>query len=452
MPTSAEQWVLLGNTHASHEQWDQAIAAYRQAIALRPDWAQIHHNLGNVLHSGGRLDQAIAAYQRSLELGPGNAETFCALGNLWTEKDRMDEAVAAYRRALQLQSDHQQACIRLGEALQALGQVDQAIELYRQLVALRPEDALGHLNLGLALLSHGDLREGWPQYQWRWRLPNAPPRPVFSQPQWHGEELAGRRILLYIEQGYGDAIQFVRYAPMVQRRGGAVILGCQPGLLRLFQRVDGLNETFVTSGQPLPAFDLHCPLLDLPWIFNTDLQSIPATVPYLSADPALAGRWAGRLQTERRLKVGLAWAGRPAPIADRSVPLARLAPLADAAVRFFSLQKEASAAEEARQGPPGLALTDWTGELSDFAETAALIQQLDLVITIDTAVAHLAGAMGKATWVLLRRFADWRWLLDRSDCPWYPTMRLFRQRTVGDWDGPVGQIAQALRDFTSRRG
>jgi hypothetical protein len=266
--------------------------------------------------------------------------------------------------------------------------------------------------------------------------------------------LEGRSLLLHTEQGLGDAVQFIRYLPLAAQRGARIIIECQAELQRLFQTMSGNYQT-VVRGQPLPAFDLHCPLLSLPWVFGTNLASIPNDVPYLHADAEDAGRWQDRLGGHcALLKVGLAWAGKPTHQNDRnrSMKLARLAPLGQLpGVHFFSLQK-GTAAAEAKAPPAGMELVDWTEELKDFADTAALIANLDLVIAVDTAVVHLAGAMGKPVWTLLPFASDWRWLLDRADSPWYPTMRLFRQATPGDWDGVIRRVAAELSRHKSNRG
>ncbi|MGD0390626.1 MAG: glycosyltransferase family 9 protein [Tepidisphaeraceae bacterium] len=258
--------------------------------------------------------------------------------------------------------------------------------------------------------------------------------------------MEGRTLLLHAEQGVGDAIQFIRYLPLVAQRGGKIIIECQTELQRLFQTTAGRCQ-IVARGQPLPAFDLHCPLLSLPRVFGTSLANVPNIVPYLHADAEDAGKWQHRLAEHASIvKVGLAWAGSPAHKNDRnrSIKLAGLAPLGQiSGARFFSLQK-GEAAAEAKTPPPGMQFVDWTEDLKDFADTAALIANLDLVIAVDTAVAHLAGAMNKPVWTLLPYVPDWRWLLQRHDSPWYPSMRLFRQPRIGDWDSVFAQVADAL--------
>jgi len=268
----------------------------------------------------------------------------------------------------------------------------------------------------------------------------------FTKPQWDGRALEGRTLLLHAEQGLGDAIQFIRYLPLMSQRGGRIIIECYAELQRLFQIMAGRCQ-IVACGQPLPAFDLHCPLLSLPRVFGTTLSNIPHVVPYLHPDAEEARKWHHRLLWQSRLvNVGLAWMGNPAHKNDRSrsIKLARLAPLGQVpGVRFFSLQK-GEAAAETKTPPSGMELVDWTQELKDFADTAGLIANLDLVIAVDTAVVHLAGAMGKPVWTLLPFVPDWRWLLEREDSPWYPTMRLFRQNSWGDWDSVITRVVDAL--------
>ena len=271
-------------------------------------------------------------------------------------------------------------------------------------------------------------------------------QPEFAQPPWDGSELNGKTVLLHAEQGLGDSIQFVRYVPMVRDRGGKVVLQCQPALSRLFTGLPGIDRV-IKNGDPIPRFDAHCPLLSLPRAFGTTLDSIPASVPYLTADPAAALDWAKRLADRPGKKVGIVWAGRAGYVGDRtrSLSLTTLAPLACASgITWYSLQKGYAAAQIS-DAPQGMELIDRTAELNDFADTAALIANLDLVISVDTAVAHLAGAMGKSVWTLLPYAPDWRWLLNRDDSPWYPTMRLFRQQRPGDWGEVIQRIAESLR-------
>jgi hypothetical protein len=384
-----------------------AQSLYRQILSQNPDYAPAHANLGIILHAAGNLPGSTAAFRRVAELLP-------------------NDAAAQHNLALALYHDHH---------------LDEAESACRRAIALHPDLADAHLTLSLILFLRGDLPGAWPQYEWRFkaREHRLPPE-RFRSPYWAGEDLHGQTILLHTEQGLGDAIQFVRYAPLVAARGGRVLLYCHRALFRLLRTASSVAEV-VPWDQPVSGFDVHCPLLSLPRVFNTSLTTIPAPTPYLFPDPAQAASWQSRLKSQPGLKVGLAWAGSPTHTADqlRSIPPAAFAPLAHLPnVRLISLQKDQPAA-------PQLPLLDWTSELTDLADTAALIGSLDLVVTVDTAVAHLAGALGKPVWLLLQFTSDWRWMLDRDDSPWYPTMRLFRQKTSGDWNAPLAQITEALK-------
>jgi tetratricopeptide (TPR) repeat protein len=445
----------LGNALKDKGQLQEAIVAYRQAIALRPNYAEAHNNLSAVLIDEGQLEEAIAACRQAIVLRPDYAEAYINLGNAMMGEGRLEEAIAAYRQAIALRPNYAEAHNNLGNALKDKGQLEEAIAAFRQAIDFDPDSPQAHNNYSYALLGRGDLQQGWQELEWRWKCNfSHSPHRDFTQPQWDGCSLEARTILLQTEQFFGDALQFIRYFHTVAQQGGTIVIECQAELQRLFQTM-ARGCQVVARGQPLPAFDLHCPLLTLPRIFGTTLANIPNTVPYLHADAEDAGRWQQRLSDHCRVvKVGLVWAGSPTRPNDRnrSMKLARLAPLGHApGVCFFSLQK-GDAAAQAKTPPPGMELIDWTEELNDFADTAALIANLDLVIAVDTAVAHLAGAMGKPVWLLVPFPPDWRWLLDRADSPWYPTMRLFRQETPGDWDSVIRRVAAELSEHKSDSG
>jgi tetratricopeptide (TPR) repeat protein len=445
-PNFADAYSNLANALTSNGQLDQAVTACRQAIDLNPNLPEAHNNLGNALKDKGEIDQAIAAHRQAIALNPRLAEAHYNLGNALRDKGELGKAIAAYRQAIAVKPNYVDAHVNLGDALKEQGQLDEAIAAFRQAIVLRPGFAEVHSNLALALLTRGHFQEGWQEFEWRWKCEDSPALGNLAQPLWEGRPLEGRTILLHAEQGLGDAIQFIRYLPLVEQRGGRLVILCHTQLQRLFQANAGRWQV-VTQAQPLPAFDLHCPLVSLPRVFGTNLGNIPKESPYLHADAEEARKWQDRLAKHSPLvKVGLVWAGRPAHTNDRnrSMKLARLAPLGQApGVRFFSLQK-GEAAAEAKTPPLGMELVDWTQELKDFADTAALIANLDLVIAVDTAVAHLAGAMGKPVWTLLPFVPDWRWMLQRQDSPWYPTMRLFRQPCRGDWDSVIARVVDAL--------
>jgi Flp pilus assembly protein TadD len=456
-PNEPDALNLLGVLAMQTGRYDLAVNLIQRGIVARPDFAEAHFNLGYAHQHHGRLDDAIASYRRALDLNPEYPDGYNNLGNALRSKGNFDEAIACYRRALALRPDHLDAHNNLGAALQESGGLEEAttslgeaVACYRKAIELNPTFADAHFNLGMALLLLGDFERGLPEYGWRWKCKEfASQRREFPQAQWDGGDLRGRTIFLYTEQGLGDAIQFLRYCRLVSERGGKVIVECQPALKRLLRGVAGI-EQIVGRGEPLPHFDVQCPLLTLPLVLATTRQNIPSLVPYLKADEQAVKRWAQRFASDdRRLKVGLCWAGSPKFRADQlrsPRELALFAPLGKVqGVSWYSLQKGA-AAEQAKHPPAGLNLVDWTSELADFADTAALIANLDLVVTSDTAVAHLAGALGKPVWTLLSFVPDWRWMLDRADSPWYPTMRLFRQPKPGDWRSTIDQVIYALAD------
>jgi Flp pilus assembly protein TadD len=446
-PSHAGAMHYLGVIAHQEGRKETAVQLIRQALTLIPNDASAHSNLGNSLKDLGRLDEAIAEFRKAVSLDPKLAEPHSNLGNALRDKDELDEAIVEYRRALAIQSNYAEAHYYLASALTAVGQLNEAIIEYRRAIAMRPNDAEAHMHLAMTLLLRCEFELGWAEYEWRWKLEGFQSlNREFARPPWTGGELGGRTILIHAEQGFGDAIQFIRYLPLVAQRGGKVIARIPKDLIRLLGNLPG-PEKWITPDDPLPEFDLHCSLLSLPHIFGTNLRSIPAQKDPLEADEALVNAWERRFRKEPAgIKVGLAWAGSRAHSADRyrSIPFSKFAPLAtDAGVVFYSLQK-GDAAREAAAPPAKLRITDWTEELKDFADTAALIANLDLVISVDTSVAHLAAAMGKPVWLLLPFIPDWRWLLDRQDSPWYPTMRLFRQHTRGDWNGVIAKVAEEL--------
>jgi tetratricopeptide (TPR) repeat protein len=447
-PNFAEAHNNLGNALKDRGFHELAIVSLRQALMHMPESPIIHMNLGNAQLAAGQVDDAIVSFREALRLRPDDSECYYNLGNALRQQDRYDEAIRAYRRAISLQPGLLAAYNNLALAHQALRQFDQAIGALKQAIKLLPEYSMAHYNLGLLHLLRGEFENGWPEFHWRWKTREfAPLYPPVRVPMWDGTALHGKTILLHAEQGFGDTIQFARYIPLVAKRGGKIILQCHAELLELMRGIDGVQEIH-EHGKPIPPIDTHCALMDLPMVMKTTLDTIPGSVPYLRTATTLAEYWRTRLRAlGRGMKVGLVWAGRPSHREDRSrsMTLQHLAPLAAAArVTFISLQK-GDAAAQTMSPPQGMQLVDWAEDLSDFADTAALIASLDLVIAVDTAVAHLAGALGRPVWLLLPYTPDWRWLLEREDTPWYPTMKLFRQKNPGDWDEPIDQITDALR-------
>ena len=450
-PAYVEAANNLGVTLRELGRAEEAIACYRGIIAQRPDYAEAHSNLGVALREQGQMAEAVACYKAALALKPDYAEAHSNLGVVLREQEQPEAAAACYRTAISLRPGYPQAHNNLGVALKEQRRLDEAVDCFRQAVALDPEYAEAHNNLGMALLLRGEVgAPAWQEYEWRWKTGQmAGHRRDFTQPQWRGElwrgePAAGRTLLIHAEQGYGDNLQFCRYAMLAAERGLRVVMEVQKPLVRLLAGLPGVAQV-LARGEPLPGFDLHCPMLSLPLALGTTLASIPSLPAYLRADPALAGAWRQKLDAAGKAgrRIGLAWAGTAAQKANsrRSITPDRLAPLlALPGLHFVSLQKDGPPA------PAAFALTDLMAEVTDFADTAALIASLDLVIAVDTAVAHLAAALGKPVWMLDRFDPDWRWLIGRTDSPWYPTLRLYRQPQRGDWATVVAAVASDLRE------
>lgn len=442
-PADGSAWNDFGVALHTAGQYPDAISAFRRSLALLPDLQQAATNLAEALRVTGEYEQAVAILRSVLAGDPSCVDALNTFGASLTKLGKVDEAIDALRCALTLNPQFTPALNNLAVAFWEKGQLDDAAAAFARLLEIQPNWAMGKYCLGVVQLLQGNFQKGLANYEHRRDAQElGAVYRKFAQPRWNGEQLNGQRILLHVEQGFGDMIQFVRYAPMVIERGGRVILQCQPELSRLFRGIEGIEELILDGA--VPQFDVECPLMSLPYALKTTPQTIPARIPYLRADAAMVGRWNQRLSAWRnQLKVGLVWSGRSTPDPARSVPSENLAPLGDlAGVAFFSLQKHDAA--QSSHAVPGLKLVDWALELNDFADTAAFIENLDLVITIDTAVAHLTGALGKRTFTLLKSVPDWRWGLNRADSPWYPTMRLFRQPCPGDWSTPIRQVADLL--------
>jgi hypothetical protein len=452
-PDDAGMHYNLGLAWKELGKLDEATASLRRALELKPDFAEAHNNLGNVLKELGRLDEAVACYGRALELKPQYVLARNNLGLALKDQGKLDEAVACFRQTMELKPDFADAHNNLGITLKRLGRLDDAAACFRRALELKPDFADAHGNQALLSLLTGDFSRGWSEYQWRRKTKESDCQD-FPQPLWDGQPLEGRTILLHPEQGLGDVIQFVRYAELVKQRGAAVIVQCPSQLLALLASCAGIDR-LVGRGEPLPAFDLQAPLLSLPGIFHTSLADIPAAIPYLSADPGLVEYWRRELDGTDGFKVGIAWQGSPTNQydRDRSIPLCFFEPLARCCgVRLLSLQKHwgVEQLQEVAGRFPVIDLGSRLDEASGpFMDTAAVMKNLDLVVTSDTAIAHLAGALGVRVWVALALIPDWRWLLGRGDSPWYPTMRLFRQQRRGDWQGVFNEVQRDLCAISS---
>jgi tetratricopeptide (TPR) repeat protein len=456
-PDYAQAHSNRGNTLREMRRYDEAVDACDRALALAPDFAESHCNRGSALHALQRFDEALASFDRALALQPAYADALCNRGAALHALKRYDEALAACDRAIALQPVHAQAHSNRGVVLQDLMRCQEALASYDRALALRPDFAGAHNNAALCRLLIGDYERGWRQHEWRWQTDQlASERRNFPQPLWLGSgELAGRTILLHAEQGFGDTLQFCRYVPLVAARGARVILEVQRPLQDLMRTLAGVAQV-ISRGELLRAFDLHCPLLSLPLALRTEVDTIPAHMPYLAAPEDKVRAWRDRLDGHEKRRIGLVWAGNPRKeLANcnridvlRSMEFAQLAPLFEVSdCEFYSLQKGDDAVSQLRDSVLRRHVVDWTDDLHDFSDTAALIENLDLVITVDTAVAHLAGALNKPIWLLNRYNTCWRWLLDREGSPWYPTARLFRQDAGRQWDGVVARVCAALREY-----
>ncbi|MGH8673447.1 MAG: tetratricopeptide repeat protein [Burkholderiales bacterium] len=451
-PTAPAPHYSMGRLCQGAGRLAEAEAHYRRSLELQPDQPKALNNLGAVLHMQGRLDLAVASYRRALELDPELAQANQNLASITRELPAAEKAVAGFLRQLRDNPKDAEAHANLGNVYRELGRHREAIASFADALACDPEFAEAHFARSFELLLCGEYTEGWKEFEWRWKVKalNSPMRHVL-QPLWDGRDLPGGTVLLHSEQGFGDTLQFVRYAPLVAQRCGRVMLECQPELVRLLARTAGLRGVYA-AGERLPSFDAHLPLMSLPRVFNTRIESIPWDGPYIQADTARAAPWRSFLASSGT-KIGLNWAGRPQQWDDRkrSVTLAMLAPLMRAPdANFYSLQK-GEAAAQATSAPQGMRLADLGKYIGDFADTAAIVRELDLVITVDTSVAHLAAAMGVPTWVLVSYAPDWRYHLEREDNPWYPSMRLFRQKTDGDWPAVIERLAAALAERTRER-
>ena len=443
--------------HAGAGRLQQAVDAFDRLLRLKPEHADALNDRGNALDLLRRRAEALDSYERALRIRPDHIHALNGRANMLQAFGRLDEALDGYAAAIAIDARYVHAWNGRGNTLLALGRHRDALADYLHAQQLRPDLPDPQFNEALVRLTLGEFEAGWRKHEWRWSLPFWRPRlRGFTQPAWLGEsDPRGRVLLLHAEQGFGDTLQFCRYVPLVAATGARVVLEVQPALRTLLGQLPGV-ETLVARGDALPPFDAHCPLLSLPLAMGTRVFSIPPPLPRLQADPERAAAWAARLGPRRGLRVGVAWQGNTGHDNDRnrSIPLARftalLAPAcADAPpVEFVSLHPQVPPRD--RDLLPALpALRDVGDGLNDFADTAALVAHLDLVIAVDTSVAHLAAAMGRPTWILLPHPADWRWMLDRDDSPWYPAVRLFRQTHADDWDAVLARVRATLAPLAS---
>ena len=456
LPHCAEAYYNRGVVLSELKRYESALASYDRAIAIKSDYAEAYCNRGNVLNDLRRPKEALDSYEQAIALKRDFAEAHCNRGNVQRELNQLEAALDSYDQAVGIKPDYAEAYCNSGNLLRDLGRIDAALDSFNRAIAIVPDYAHAHFSRSFVFLLSGALESGWSDFEWRWRMKESVAfhqERNFSQPRWLGQEpIEGKTILLFREQGLGDVLQFCRYTRMVADLGARVILEVPAALSSLLASLDGVAQ-LVVEGHALPPFDYYCPLMSLPLAFKTTLSDVPSRVPYLRSSAERLQYWRDKLGERTKPRIGLVWSGGFRPnqpelwsVNDRrNIPLAKLAGLKHPDIEYYSLQKGQPAESELselianRWGGPEL--RDFTSELHDFADTAALIEQLDLVISVDTSTAHLAGALGKPGWILNRFDTCWRWLLDRSDSPWYPTVKLYRQERPGDWDGVIQRVA-----------
>lgn len=449
-PDYAEVYNTMAFSQEQQQQYAEAIENYKQAVQLKPDFAEAYNHLGFVLNDQGRHAEAIENYRLALQIDPDYAEVYNNLGIALKDQEQFAEAIKNFEQALQLDPDFAEAYYNLANSLRDQGRCTEALKHYTEAIHLRPDYAEAHWNMSLTLLLRGDFVQGWKEYKWRRKtnLATVLYPHHHDAPRWDGSSFADKRLFVHCEQGLGDAIQLVRYLPMVKTLGGTVIFEVWQPLLELLRAFKGIDELVELSCERKSNINFHfyASLLDLPNIFGTTLETIPNEVPYIYADCEKSERWRQRLSGPD-LKVGIVWAGKSTHGNDhnRSCTLKLFSRLAKIdGVQLYSLQK-GTVSLQLTELKMTIAIENLAEECEDFSDTAAVIENLELVISVDTAVAHLAGAMGKEVWTLLPFAPDWRWMLGREDSPWYPTMRLFRQPEPGCWEDVFQRVAKQLQ-------
>jgi tetratricopeptide (TPR) repeat protein len=445
-PDYAEAHYNRGNALKELRRVDEAIASYDRAISVNPDYAEAYYNRGNALQELRRAELLVESYDRAIAVKPDYAEAYYNRGNALKELSRAEEALASFDRAIAAMPDYAEAYTNRGNVLQELKRLEEAVASYDCAIAINPDDADAYWNKSFALLLSGNFNLGWELYEWRWRKADTAMRKRnFIQPLWLGvEDLADKTILLHAEQGLGDTIQFCRYASLVKARGARVVMEVPQALVGMLSDLNGVDE-LAENGGPLPAFDYHSPLMSLPLAFKTELSSIPSPSAYLAANAEKCKEWENILGEKARLRVGLVWSGSAGHKNDhnRSLTLQKLIPHLPEGCEFVSLQKELREVDKEMLADSGI--RNYGDNLKDFTDTAALCELMDVVVSVDTSVAHLAAAMGKATWILLPYAPDWRWLLDRGDSPWYECVKLYRQDESRNWGAVLNRVAADLR-------
>jgi len=446
-PGHADAWCYLGILYYDMGRYNESLSAYEQAVRIRPRFPIALSNMGNTLSALGKYAEGEASIRQALAMEPKYANAWTNLGAVLVKQGRLQESTDCFHHALELSPDSEPAHRNLGAALVRQGNLGDGERHSEAALRINPRSAEAHRNRAIVWLLTGDWERGWPEFEWRWQCAEQK-MPAFWQPAWNGESLEGRRLLMFAEQGLGDTIHFLRYASLAREQGAYVIVECQKSLVPLLTSFRDLDE-LVPRGSPLPPFDIHVPLMSAPRLFGTRVDNVPANLPYLFAESERVDRWRDSLAQYAGFRIGIAWQGsRDHPgDRDRSAPLESLAPLVRSGAQLISLQK-GFGAEQISSASFKESIVDFGQSLDadgTFLDTAAIMKNLDLVITVDTALAHLAGALGVPVWLALSTVPDWRWLQARSDSPWYPTMRLFRQSQKGDWKNVFADMASHLK-------
>lgn len=444
-PENAEAWLGLGVSLQELKSDIEAEKCYRHAITLNPNLAAAHANLGILYRNKGLYTEAIQYYEHALSLDPGLATVYVGLANALSLIGDNEHAIETLKKVIAISPSYAKAYNSLGMILQLTHRYEEALLCYQKALSLAPNSADIQFNLGFYYLQHGDFKQGLPKYEARWQLPTANPiRKQFTYPRWNGESLEKKTLLIFTEQGYGDVINFCRYIPLINKSDGKIFLNCDAELVSLMKSLSNVDEIIIRNQDSNPVVDYYIPLQSLPLVFGTTMETIPANVPYLQTEPDKKEYWRDFFANQpSTLKVGICWRGRPNLLnsINRTCGLNHFLPFFVLSnVSFYSLQKDPTTEEQASLSDI-ICLGD---KMNDFSDTAAIIEQLDLIITVDTSIAHLAGALNKPVWNLLPYSADWRWFLDRSDTPWYPSMHLYRQSVYNDWLSVFTQVWQDL--------
>ena len=448
-PNHAGCYSNLGFSFQKLQRLEEALSSYDKAISLQADYAEAYYNRGTVLEKLECLEEALSSYDKAISLQADFAEVYYNRGNVLHKLKRLEEALSSYDKAISLQANYAEAYSNRGTVLQELQRSEEALSSYDKAISLQANYAEAYWNSSLCYLLAGNFNDGWPRYEWRWqseRMSKTAGVRNFSQPLWLGiESLKDQTILLYAEQGLGDTIQFSRYVSLVAMLGAKVVLEVQPSLVKLLSYLEGISQ-IITKGDKLPHFDYQCPLLSLPLAFKTELQTIPSVSQNISSDIEKVAKWQAILGEKTKPRVGIVWSGSATHKNDhqRSLTLSQLITYLPSDYEYVSLQKEISDVDK-EVLTKHYEIKHFGGDLKDFTDTAALCELIDIVISIDTSVAHLAGTLGKTTWILLPYSPDWRWLLDRNDSPWYSSVKLYRQEKINDWDGVLVNIESDLK-------